>query len=139
MKASLRYSILLQFTAALALSACGSIPTQPTPGQIGAVIDASGVPYTSPGASTIIDDKALIVALQSADTIATSVDALVAVGAVQPGSERALAIRSGLIRLRRLLTAASAAQRAGEAQTYAQALTDAARAAQDITAAIRGQ
>ena len=130
--------------AVFALTACapvleGGLPTPGAAGAVGSVIDSTGARPPAPGAQTLIDDKALLVALQSTDTLATSVDALVAAGVLVPGSPRALAVRDGLIRLKAGLEAASAAQRAGEATTYETALREAATAAQDIARAIRGQ
>lgn len=128
---------------AMPLAACSTMTPDlrdpATAGSVGAVIDATGATPPAPGTATLIDDKALVVALQSADTIATSVDTLVAAKVIVPGTPRALAVRSGLQRLRSFLTAASAAQRAGSATSYQQALRDAAIAVRDIASAIRGQ
>lgn len=128
---------------AMPLAACTTVTPDvrdpATAGAVGSVIDATGARPPALPATVVIDDKALVIALQSADTIATSVDALVAARVIVPGTPRALAVRSGLQRLRSFLTAASAAQRAGNATSYRQALTDAATAVQDITRAVRGQ
>lgn len=127
---------------ALPLAACnvtGGLSDPATAGSVGAAIDATGATPPAPGAATLLDDKALVVALQSADTIATSVDALVKARVIVPGTPRALAVQSALKRLRSSLTAASAAQRAASATSYAEALRNAATAARDVAAAIRGQ
>ncbi len=129
---------------AVALSGCapvtqGGLPSPAAAGAVGAILDAGGARPPALGQATLVDDKALLVALEAADTLATSVDALVAARVLVPGSSRALAVRDGLVRLRQGLRAASAAQRAGSATTYAEALTLAASAAQEIARAIRGQ
>lgn len=130
------------FLAALALSACASLPgavTDPaSAGALGAVVDATGTQAPAPLASTVIDDHALIVALQGADTIATAVDALVAAHVLVPGTPRALAVKSGLQRLKSFLEAASAAQRAGSTTSYQSALSNASQALSDIAAAVHG-
>jgi hypothetical protein len=136
--------ILIAALALLAvpLAGCaslGNVTDPATAGSVGAVIDSTGAKPPAPGTATLLDDKALVVALQSADTIATSVDALVAARVIVPGTPRALAVQSALRRLRSFLTAASAAQRAGSASSYASALRDAATAARDVATAIRGQ
>lgn len=127
---------------ALPLAACnttGNLTDPATAGSVGAVIDSTGATPPAPGAATTLDDKALIVALQSADAIATSVDALVAAKVLVPGTPRALTVQSALKRLRSFLATASAAQRAGSATSYADALRNAATAARDISSAVRGQ
>lgn len=137
---------LLAALAALSLIGCSTTSSTEKPsapatmaGVVGSVIDATGEAPPAPLAQTLVDDKALVLALQSAETIATTVDALVAAKVLVPGTPRALAVQSALKRLRGFLTAASAAQRAGNATTYRAALTDAAVAVQDITKLIRGQ
>jgi predicted small lipoprotein YifL len=126
----------------LPLAACDTVGPLTSPSgasAAGAAIDATGATAPAPLNATTIDDKALIVALQSADTIATSIDALVAAKVIVPGTPRALAVQSALKRLKSFLQAASAAQRAGSATSYARALGSAATAAKDIQSAIRGQ
>jgi hypothetical protein len=124
---------------AMPLASCAALNDAPaSAGAIGTVIDATGVEAPAPLAETTIDEKAILVALESADTIATSVDVLIGLKVIVPGTPRALAIKSALIRMRSALTAASAARRAGNAKSYSDLLTNAAIAARDAAKAIKG-
>jgi hypothetical protein len=127
---------------ALCLGGCANgpgLPSAETAATVGGVIDATGAKAPAPLASTSIDEKAVVLAFEAADTVATQVDTLVATGLLVKGSPKALAVKSALGRLRSFLTSASAAQKAGNATTYRQALSDAATAMHDAATALRGQ
>ena len=129
----------LAIAASMLVAGCGVTGTLTDPataGVAGAMIDATGAVAPAPLAKTLIDEKGVVIALQSADVIATGVDQLVAAGVIVPGSPRALTIKSGLIALRSFLIAASAAQQAGNADTYAEAMTEAAKAFREIAGAL---
>lgn len=131
--------MLAALTLAMPLASCAALTDgTATAGAIGTAIDASGAEAPAPLADTSIDEKAILVALESADTIATSVDVLIDLKVIVPGTPRALAVKSALIRMRSALTAASAARRAGNAKSYADLLTNAAIAARDAAKAIKG-
>ena len=129
----------LAIAASMLVAGCGVTGTLTDPasaGGVGAVLDAAGAKAPAPLVVTLIDEKGVLIALESADVIATGVDQLVAAGFVVPGSPRALTIKAGLIALRSFLTAASAAQKAGNADTYAEAMTEAAKAFRSVAGAL---
>lgn len=114
---------LMLALAALALSACagfGSLPVAPP----------------TPLAHTAIDEQAINIALKTADLVATLVDLAVASKGLTPGSPKALTVKTGLIALRDGLKAASAAQRAGNATTYREALKQASAAVDAVKSAL---
>lgn len=135
-----RFAFVGLAIAALSLASCrvtsGGLTNPATAGGVGAVLDAVGAKAPAPLVVTLIDEKSVLIALESADVIATGVDQLVAAGFVVPGSPRALTIKTGLIALRSFLTAASAAQKAGNADTYAEAMTEAAKAFRSVAGAL---
>lgn len=116
--------LILTIAAALSLSGCaalGSLMTGQAP---------------APLAHTAVDEKGIVLALKSADTIATIVDSLVAAKVIVPGTPLALTIKHSLIALRDGLAAASAAQRAGNATSYAEAMSQASTALGALQAAL---
>lgn len=138
MKRLLNLGLLI--AASLGFAGCGvtsvGLTDPATAGTVGATIDATGAVAPAPLAKTLIDEKGVLMALQSTDVIATGVDRLVAAGVFVPGSPKALTIRSGLVALRTFLKAASAAQKAGNANSYAVAMTEAAKSFREIAAAL---
>lgn len=92
----------------------------------------------APLAQTTIDEKGLIVALQTFDTVLTAVDRLVAAGVIKPGSPRAVAIADAIHNAKIAFQAASAAQRAGNATGYLTALTNAQTAIAQVNSLIKG-
>lgn len=82
----------------------------------------------APLEQTVVDEKALVLALETFDTTLTSVDILVDNGYIKPGSARALQIAGYIDTAKRALQTASAAQRAGSTASYLEAI-DQARAA----------
>lgn len=96
-------------------------------------------PLTAPPLSqTTVDEKALILSLQTFDTMLTAVDRLVAAGVIKPGSTRAVQIADVIAKAKVAFSAASAAQRAGNASSYISAIADAQRAVADINLLIKG-
>lgn len=120
---------------ALALAACGSD---------GGGINSAGTaapPAGSPAAitglaGTATDDKAVSLAFDGLDFARTTIDGLVALGKVVPGTPTALKLASGLDATRDWLNAARSAQRAGEASNYAVALDQAGSAMAQLKAGI---
>lgn len=128
---------LVCLALAVPLAACGSTLTNPaTAGAAGAAIDATGAVAPAPFAKTLIDEKGVLIALESAEVIATGVDHLVAAGVIVRGSSNALTIKQGLISLKAFLRTASAAQKAGNATTYSEAMTEAAKAFRTVASAL---
>lgn len=93
---------------------------------------------TAPLANTAVDEKALIVALQTFDTVLTAVDRLVEAKVIVPGSPRAVQIADAIAKAKTAYQAASAAQRAGSATSYLAALNDAQRAVAEINLLVKG-
>lgn len=92
----------------------------------------------APLSHTTIDEKGLIVALQTFDTVLTAVDRLIAAGVIKPGSPRAVQIADAIHDAKIAFQAASAAQRAGNATGYLSALTNAQTAIGKINTLIKG-
>lgn len=92
----------------------------------------------APLAATAIDEKTLIVALQTFDTVLTAVDRLVEAGVIVPGSPRALQIADAIRAAKLSYQAASAAQRAGNSGSYLTALAQAQTAVARINLLIKG-
>lgn len=82
-------------------------------GCVGAMPNIAQPSLPAPLAATTVDDRAVAVAFQSFDTLLAAVDILIDVGAIVPGTPRALAIADGLSTARDLLNRASLLQRAG--------------------------
>ena len=98
-------------------------------------------PLASPAplASTTIDEKGLIIALQTFDTLLTAVDKLVAAGVITPGSPTAVKIADAINTAKIALQAASAAQQAGNASSYISAISEAQAAIANINLLIKGK
>lgn len=120
--------ILLPLAAALALSTTSC-----------AMLDNMGLGQApAPLQQTVIDEKGLIYAWQSYDTLLTLVDKALDAKMLVPGSPRAMAIRAHLIRVNIALNAASAARRAGSTTQYEAAFTEATEAMRLAQLAIKG-
>ena len=92
----------------------------------------------APLANTTVDEKTLIVALQTFDTALTAVDQLVAARIIVPGSPRALAIADAIGVAKRAYTAAAAAQKVGNSSSYLAALLQAQGAIAQINSLVKG-
>ncbi len=79
----------------------------------------------APLEQTVIDEKAIVLALSTFDTVLTAVDALKASGHITPGSPKALTLARHIDTARLALEAASAAQRAGSTSSYFTAIEQA--------------
>jgi hypothetical protein len=88
--------------------------------------------------NTLIDDKAVAVAYVALDATTTLVDGAVAAGKLVPRSATALRVANALDAARHAINAASDAQRAGQADNYATAITQATAALSEARAAIQG-
>jgi len=97
-------------------------------------------PVTTPAplASTAIDEKGLIIALQTFDTVLTAVDKLVAAKVIVPGSPRAVQIANAISTAKLAFQAASAAQKAGNSSNYIVAIGRAQTAVAQINLLIKG-
>lgn len=91
----------------------------------------------APLEQTTVDEKALVLALETFDTVLTSVDILLEAGYIVPGSPRALEIAGNIDRARNALGAASAAQRAGSTSSYLEALEEARAAIALVKSALK--
>lgn len=92
----------------------------------------------APLAYTVIDEKSLVLALQTFDTVLTAVDRLVAAGVIVPGSPRAVKIADAIHSAKLAYQAASAAQRAGNTTSYFTAISSASSAVARINQLIKG-
>lgn len=92
----------------------------------------------APLAHTTIDEKGLILALQTFDTVLTAVDRLVAAKVIVPGSPRALAIANAIETAKTAYKAASAAQRVGNSGSYLVAINQAQVAIAQINSLVKG-
>jgi hypothetical protein len=79
----------------------------------------------APLASTEIDDNAVNFALESFDASLYLVDAAIETGRITPGSPQAKSLAALIRKVMRFLGAADAAQRAGQASSYAEAFREA--------------
>jgi len=91
-----------------------------------------------PLAQTTIDEKTLVVGLETFDTVLTAIDRLVAAKVIVPGSPRAIAIADAIGVAKRGYMAASAAQKVGNASNYLAALVQAQDAIVKINLLIKG-
>lgn len=107
--------------SALSLSACS-----------GFLEDVSSAP--APLEQTVIDERGLVLALETFDTTLTSVDILIETGYITPGSEKALQIADYIDSAKAWLQVASRAQRAGSTASYAEAITNARSAIAGVKA-----
>ena len=92
----------------------------------------------APLSHSTIDEKGLILALQTFDTVLTAVDRLVAAGVIAPGSPRALQIADAIHKAKVAYQAASAAQRAGNSGSYLTAISQAQSAVAQINLLVKG-
>jgi hypothetical protein len=97
-------------------------------------------PFVSPAPLThsAVDEKTLIVALQTFDTLLTAVDKLIEVGVIKPGSPRAVQIADAIAKAKQAFQAADAARKAGSSQSYVAAFSDAQSAVAQISLLIKG-
>lgn len=89
----------------------------------------------APLEQTVVDERALVLALETFDTTLTSVDILIESGYIVPGSPRAIEIAGHIDRAKNALEAASAAQRAGSTRSYLEAIENARAAIAAVKAA----
>ncbi len=108
--------------SALGLSACASFDPFHAP---------------APLEQSVLDEKALVLALETFDTVLTSVDILTDAGYIQPGSTRARQIADAIDRAKGWMQAASAAQRAGSTASYLEALEQARRAIASVKSSLQ--
>lgn len=136
---------IIPLFAALALSACATMqpPAAPRAEAIAASADATAAVLDAMGSAppatltkTVIDDKAIRAAFLVWDKTLTVIEAFIDSGYVKPGSDLALRLRRGVLATTAALNAASAAQRAGSATTYSDALDKARLALDDIQLAL---
>jgi uncharacterized protein YaiL (DUF2058 family) len=118
--------LMLVAAAALALSGCGLMGMLPQPSS----------PPPAPLAATVIDDQAVNFALESFDAALTLVDAAMDAGKIKPGTPQAKAIAAKIRQVQHFLAVADAAQKAGQAATYADAFRQARTALAEFRAAI---
>lgn len=95
-------------------------------------------PAPAPLAHTAVDEKTLIVALQTFDTVLTAVDRLVEAKVIVPGSPRAIQVADAIRDAKLAYQAASAAQRAGNSGSYLTALAQAQTAVARINLLVKG-
>lgn len=119
------------FAALAALSLAGCAPL------LGALTSVA-LPPPAPLAQTVVDERALNLAWEAYDTVLTTVDGLVEAGVLVRNTPRALQVRSALIQVRTGLNAATAAARAGNAATYAEALASATQAYSQVRSLLSG-
>jgi hypothetical protein len=113
--------------ASLALMSCS----------VGQALDSvSAAP--APLAATVIDEKGLVIALQTFDTLLTAIDTLIAARVIVPGSPRAIAIANAIHSAKLAYQAASAAQRVGNSGSYEVALTQGSVALAKVKELLKG-
>lgn len=91
----------------------------------------------APLEQTAVDEKALVLALETFDTVLTSVDILIEAGHIQPGSPKALEIARLIDSAKGWLQVASSAQRAGSTTSYLEAIENARAAIAGVKAALK--
>ena len=106
-----------------------------TAGCAGFLADPASAP--APLEQTVVDEKALVLALETFDTALSSVDILIEAGYITPGSPKALEIAGNIDRAKAALAAASAAQRAGSTRSYIEALEKAREAISAVRTALK--
>lgn len=138
----LTFGYALMGMAALALSACTTVPTShagsaappgtPPPAAVAAatIADATLPPPSeiSPLSKTIVDDIAIIRAFQAVDIAATAADTILALKPTFRGTPAARRLADAIDGTRMWLNLASTAQRAGQAANYRTALEQASAA-----------
>jgi hypothetical protein len=110
--------------SALALTSCEAIEN---------VVNAP-----APCSVSTVDEKSLIIALQTFDALLTSVDKLVAAKVIVPGSPRAVQIANAIQSAKFAYQAASAAQRVCDTHSYLTALAQAQIAVGKISTLVKG-
>lgn len=107
----------------IALAGCQTVPSPLSP---------------APLATTAIDEKTLVLALQTFDTLLTAVDRLVAAGVIVPGSARATQIADAIHTAKTAYQVASEAQKVGNSSSYLAAMARATTAIATINNLIKG-
>jgi hypothetical protein len=92
----------------------------------------------APLAATTVDEKTLIIALQTFDTTLTVIDRLVAAKIIVPGSPTALKLADSIHRAKIAFEAAVAAHKAANATNYAIAIGQAQNAIAEINLMLKG-
>jgi hypothetical protein len=98
----------------------------------------SVVTAPAPLAATTIDEKSLVVALQTFDTVLTAIDRLIAARVIVPGSPRAIQLANAVNKAKLGYQAASAAQRVGDSGSYLAGLAEAQVALSTIRQLVKG-
>ena len=100
----------------------------------------TGNPLAAPAplATTTIDEKGLIIAMQTFDTLLTAVDKLVAAGVIKPGSPLAIQIADAIHKAKVAFQVAVAAQKVGNSGSYFTAIAQAQAAIADINLLVKG-
>jgi hypothetical protein len=109
--------------ASVSLSGCTTVGTLAKP---------------APLAQTTVDEKTLVISLETFETVLTAVDRLVAAGVIKPGSPRALQLADAIQTGKKAYQAAAVAHRLGNASTYFTALLQAQSALAQINLLIKG-
>ena len=119
--------LLLAPALALCLSGCAGL---------GALMGATAGPPPAPLANTVIDDQAVNFALESFDAALSLIDAAVDAGKIKPGTPQAKALAAKIRQVQHFLAVADAAQKGGQAATYADAFHQARTALAELRTAI---
>lgn len=105
----------------LCLMACAAVPLSQAP---------------APLAATTIDDTALSAAWKSFDVALDAINLLIDANQIKVGSNKALAIATGIDKVTGFLTAAELAAKAGSTTNYSVALINARGAIQELRVAL---
>lgn len=137
-------SVIAFGTALLLLAGCTTIQ-RPRPAQvdtaivqIGTALDDANIAIPTTLGSTTLDEVVVNKAFRSFDVALDAVDAAVAVKWIQPGTPLAHKLRDAIRLTASSLRVASAAQRAGNATSYAAAMRDAADALANVRTIFQG-
>lgn len=117
--------LLFAFLLMLVMTGCAALPSGPI-GQAPA-----------PLAATAIDERALVLGLQSFDATLDAIDLLVEAKIIKPGSPTAVRLADAIDTTRLAFQAAGNAQRAGNTTSYSEALVLATAALADVRTALR--
>lgn len=117
----MKMNFLATLCVALSLSACGITAGTPPP----ATASDGGPALTAPLRDTNEDERKLKLAFESYDFALTAVDALIQFKVVEPGSHRAHELSEALLIVKIALNGANSALKAGNAESYAEALSEA--------------
>lgn len=118
---------LLIAVAALSLTSCG----------VSQGLD-NLVSSPAPCSVSVVDERALVLGLQTFDTVLTAVDKLITAKVIVPGSPRAVQIADVIRDAKLAFQSASAAQRACNTTSYLTALGQAQTAVARINTLVRG-